>query len=62
MPDGNKVAPIGKIKQSKSLFDKKYSYVKELGAGGFGKVFLAKERVLYRLVVNKQLLKTNKHE
>lgn len=45
-----------------SLFDKKYSYVKELGAGGFGKVFLAKERVSNRLVAIKQLLNTNKIE
>lgn len=45
-----------------SLFDKKYSYVKELGAGGFGKVFLAKERISNRLVAIKQLLNTNKLE
>ena len=45
-----------------SLFDKRYSYVKELGAGGFGKVFLAKERVSNRLVAIKQLLNTNKLE
>jgi serine/threonine protein kinase len=44
------------------LFDKRYSYVKELGAGGFGKVFLAKERVSNRLVAIKQLLNTNKLE
>jgi serine/threonine protein kinase len=45
-----------------SLFDKRYSYVKELGAGGFGKVFLAIERVSNRLVAIKQLLNTNKLE
>ncbi len=45
-----------------SLFDKRYSYVKELGAGGFGKVFLAKERVSNRFVAIKQLLNTNKLE
>lgn len=45
-----------------SLFDKKYSYVKELGAGGFGKVFLAKERISNRFVAIKQLLNKNKSE
>lgn len=45
-----------------SLYDKKYSYVKELGYGGYGKVFLARERVSNRLVAIKQLLNTNKQE
>ncbi len=38
-----------------TLYDNKYEYVKELGEGGFGKVFLAKEQVSNRLVAIKQL-------
>ncbi|MBF2707745.1 FHA domain-containing serine/threonine-protein kinase [Flavobacterium soyangense] len=44
------------------LFDNKYSYIKDLGNGGFGKVFLAKEKVSHRFVAIKQLLNTNKSE
>ena len=45
-----------------SLFDNKYSYIEDLGKGGFGKVFLAKEKVSNRFVAIKQLLNTNKSE
>jgi serine/threonine protein kinase len=44
------------------LFDSKYYFVKDLGNGGFGKVFLAKEKVSNRFVAIKQLLNTNKSE
>jgi len=36
-------------------YDDKYTFIKELGSGGFGKVFLAKEDVSNRLVAIKQL-------
>ncbi|MBS3915221.1 MAG: protein kinase [Bacteroidetes bacterium] len=42
------------------LFDNKYEFVKELGRGGFGKVFLAKENISNRYVAIKELL--NKDE
>lgn len=45
-----------------TIYDNKYSYIKDLGSGGFGKVFLAKEKVSNRLVAIKQLLNTNKSE
>ncbi len=44
------------------LFDNKYYFEKDLGNGGFGKVFLAKEKVSNRFVAIKQLLNTNKSE
>ena len=45
-----------------TIFDNKYTFVKDLGSGGFGKVFLAKEKVSNRLVAIKQLLNKNKSE
>ncbi|NBQ48274.1 MAG: serine/threonine protein kinase, partial [Sphingobacteriia bacterium] len=42
------------------LFDNKYRYVKLLGSGGFGKVFLAKEERSENLVAIKQLKNTDK--
>ena len=45
-----------------TLFDNKYSFIKDLGSGGFGKVFLAKEKISNRYVAIKQLLNTNKSE
>jgi serine/threonine protein kinase len=45
-----------------ALYDNKYSFIKDLGNGGFGKVFLAKEKVSNRLVAIKQLLNKNKSE
>ena len=45
-----------------TIFDNKYSFIKDLGNGGFGKVFLAKEKVSNRYVAIKQLLNTNKSE
>ncbi len=44
------------------LFDNKYYFVKDLGSGGFGKVFLAKEKVSNRFVAIKQLKNTNRSE
>ena len=44
------------------LFDNKYQYIKDLGEGGFGKVFLAKEAVSNRLVAIKQLKSKDKEE
>jgi serine/threonine protein kinase len=44
------------------LYDNKYTFVKALGYGGFGKVFLAKEKVSNRLVAIKQLLNAAKSE
>lgn len=44
------------------LYDNKYSYINELGSGGFGSVFLAKENVSNRFVAIKQLLNTDKEE
>ena len=41
------------------LYDNKYIFVKDLGKGGFGKVFLAKEKVSSRLVAIKQLFNAN---
>lgn len=45
-----------------SIFDGKYDLVKDIGHGGFGRVFLAKEKVSGRLVAIKQLLKTDDKE
>lgn len=42
------------------LYDDKYYFIKPLGQGGFGKVFLAKEKVSNRYVAIKQLLSSNK--
>ena len=42
------------------LYDNKYEYLKDLGEGGFGKVFLAREKVSKRLVAIKQLKNTDK--
>jgi serine/threonine protein kinase len=44
------------------LYDNKYYFEKDLGSGGFGKVFLAKEKVSNRFVAIKQLLNKNKSE
>ena len=44
------------------LYDNKYTFIKDLGSGGFGKVFLAKERVSNRYVAIKKLKNTNKSE
>ena len=44
------------------LYDNKYSFIKDLGNGGFGKVFLAKEKVSHRYVAIKKLLNTNKSD
>ena len=43
-----------------TLYDSRYEYIKDLGEGGFGKVFLAKEKVSNRLVAIKQLKNTDK--
>jgi len=45
-----------------TLYDNKYEYIKELGEGGFGKVFLAREKVSKRLVAIKQLKDTDKQK
>ncbi|WP_167365557.1 protein kinase domain-containing protein [Flavobacterium xinjiangense] len=45
-----------------NLYDNKYTFIKDLGSGGFGKVFLAKEKVSNRFVAIKQLKNTNKSE
>jgi len=42
------------------LFDNKYRFVKDLGSGGFGKVFLAKEERSENLVAIKQLKNEDK--
>ena len=44
------------------VYDNKYTFIKDLGNGGFGKVFLAKEKISNRFVAIKQLLNTNKSE
>lgn len=44
------------------LFDNKYEFVKDLGKGGFGQVFLAKEKISNRLVAIKQLNNQDKTE
>ena len=44
------------------LYDNKYEYLKDLGQGGFGKVFLAREHVSNRQVAIKQLISTNKSD
>ena len=44
------------------LYDNKYYFVKDLGSGGYGKVFLAKEKVSNRYVAIKQLNSTDKEE
>jgi serine/threonine protein kinase len=44
------------------LYDNKYSFIKDLGSGGFGKVFLAKEKVSNRYVAIKQLKNTDRSE
>lgn len=45
-----------------TLYDNKYEYLKDLGEGGFGKVFLAREKVSKRLVAIKQLKDTDKQK
>ena len=45
-----------------TLFDNKYTFIKDLGSGGFGRVFLAQEKVSKRQVAIKQLLSKNKSE
>ena len=42
------------------IYDNRYQYIKDLGEGGCGKVFLAKEKVSNRFVAIKQLNNTNK--
>jgi serine/threonine protein kinase len=42
------------------LFDNKYRFIKDLGSGGFGKVFLAKEERSENLVAIKQLKNEDK--
>lgn len=37
------------------IYDKRYEYIKDLGSGGFGRVFLAKEDVSEKLVAIKEL-------
>lgn len=44
------------------FYDNKYQYIKDLGEGGFGKVFLAKEKVSNRHVAIKQLKSADKNE
>lgn len=44
------------------LFDNKYRFEKELGKGGFGRVFLAREEVSNRLVAIKQLNNQDKED
>jgi serine/threonine protein kinase len=44
------------------LYDNKYTFIKALGYDGFGKVFLAEEKVSNHFVAIKQLLSTNKSE
>jgi serine/threonine protein kinase len=44
------------------LFDNKYRFVKDLGEGGFGKVFLAKDELSNRQVAIKQLKNKDKSE
>ncbi len=39
-----------------------YKIIKELGAGGFGKVYLAKEEISERLVAIKAMKKSDKDE
>lgn len=45
-----------------TIFDNKYTFIKDLGSGGFGRVFLAKEKVSNRFVAIKQLKDKNKSE
>ena len=45
-----------------TIYDNKYEYLKDLGEGGFGKVFLAREKVSKRLVAIKQLKDTDKQK
>ena len=42
------------------LYDNKYLFIKDLGNGGFGKVFLAKEERSNNFVAIKQLKNENK--
>ena len=44
------------------LFDNRYSFLKDLGEGGFGKVFLAKEEKSNHLVAIKQLKNQDKEK
>lgn len=37
------------------IYDNKYEFIKEIGQGGFGRVFKAKERMSNRFVVIKEL-------
>jgi hypothetical protein len=39
-----------------TIFDNKYTFIKDLGNGGFGKVFLAKEKVSNRFVEQTNLI------
>ena len=44
------------------LFDNKYYFIKDLGSGGFGKVFLAIEKISNRYVAIKKLKNTDRSE
>lgn len=46
----------------KELYDNKYRFIKDLGFGGFGKVFLAKEERSENFVAIKQLKNEDKHK
>lgn len=54
------MAPTPLKNEMYELFDNKYRYIKDLGKGGFGKVFLAKEEHSENFVAIKQLLNQSK--
>ncbi len=46
----------GNIRLIMQLYDNKYTFIKDLGNGGFGKVFLSKEIVSNRFVEQTNLI------
>jgi serine/threonine protein kinase len=58
----NNIHSIKKISINEAHDNNTYCFIKALGYGGFGKVFLAKEKYPNCLVAIKQLLNSTKSE
>jgi serine/threonine-protein kinase len=61
-PPGAPITDAQEPAPPESLFDDRYHIDRDLGAGGFGQVFLAKDTVLKRDVAIKELLADRQHD